>query len=164
MKVQNQHSENPETPTCIKPVLSAVFSFTHKVCPVCKENKEVKEFATYFSKCRNKYRISNYCKPCGRKEAKPRATKNYKDNVELRKQYAKDYRANPENKEKRKKLEIYFKKKYREELQDCYVRDVLATRYNIPTQISKELPEIVETKRLQIKIRRKLKILKNGKK
>ena len=103
-ELSNKHSN----PNCAKPLLPAVFSFTHKVCPICKQNKVVDDFATYFSKSRNKYRISNYCKPCGRKEAKLRAVQNYKDNLELRKQYAKDYRANPENKEKRKKLEIYF--------------------------------------------------------
>lgn len=159
-----EHKDTNLNPNFLKPVLPAVFSFSHKVCPICKENKVVNDFPTYFSKARNKYRIGNYCKPCGRKEAKPRAIKNYRENTEWRKQYAKDYRANPENKEKRKKLEIYFKKKYREELQNCYVRDVLANRFNIPTEVLRELPEIVETKRLQIKIRRKLKNLKNGKK
>lgn len=161
---QKKHSDNPETGNRAKLLLPAVFSFTHKVCPICKENKKVEEYPTYFSKARNKHRIANYCKPCGRKEAKPRAIKNYQENQEKRKQYAKDYRANPDNKEKRRKLEIHFKKKYREELQDCYVRDVLATRYDIPTEVSRQIPEIVETKRLQIKIRRKLKNLKNGKK
>lgn len=161
---QKKHSDNPETGNRAKLLLPAVFSFTHKVCPICKENKKVEEYPTYFSKPRNKHRIGNYCKPCGRKEAKPRAIKNYQENQEKRKHYAKDYRANPDNKEKRRKLEIHFKKKYREELQDCYVRDVLATRYDIPTEVLREIPEIVETKRLQIKIRRKLKNLKNGKK
>ena len=155
--------KNTDTPNFLKPVLSAVFSFTHKICPICKENKEVKEFAIYFSKSRNKHRISNYCKPCGRKEAKPRAIKNYKDNLELRKQYAKDYRANPEKKEKLKLVSQKFKIKYREELQDCYVRDRLTQENKIPNYVAKELPEIVETKRLQIKIKRKLKNLKNGK-
>ena len=161
---QKKHSDNPVTGNRAKLLLPAVFSFTHKVCPICKENKKVEEYPTYFSKARNKHRIGNYCKPCGRKEAKPRAIKNYHENQEKRKQYAKDYRANPDNKEKRRKLEIHFKKKYREELQDCYVRDVLATRYDIPTEVSRGIPEIVEAKRLQIKIRRKLKNLKNGKK
>ncbi len=155
--------KNTDTPNFLKPVLSAVFSFTHKVCPVCKENKEIKEFRIYFSKIRNKFRISNYCKPCGRKEAKPRAIQNYKDNSELRKQYAKDYRANPEKKEKLKLVSQKFKIKYREELQDCYVRDRLTQENKIPNYVAKELPEIVETKRLQIKIKRKLKNLKNGK-
>jgi hypothetical protein len=138
------------------------FSFTHKVCPICKENKEVAEYPTYFSKARNKHRIGNYCKPCGRNESKPRAIKNYQDNREKKKQYSKNYRANPDNQEKLKKLKKHFKKKYREELKDCYIRDVLSNRCNIPVEVSRQIPEIVETKRLQIKIRRKIKTLKNG--
>jgi hypothetical protein len=143
--------------------ISNQFPFTHKVCPICKENKEVSQYPTYFSKARGKHRIGNYCKPCGRNEAKPRAIKHYQDNREYKLQYSKDYRANPDNKEKLKKLELHFKKKYREELQDCYIRDVLSTRYDIPVEVSRQMPEIVEAKRLQIKIRRKIKTLKNGK-
>ena len=143
--------------------ISNQFSFTHKVCPICKINKEVTDYHTYFSKSRNKHRIGNYCKPCSRNESKPRAIKNYQDNREKKKQYSKDYRANPDNQEKLKKLKLHFKKKYREELKDCYIRDVLANRCNIPVEVSRQIPEIVETKRLQIKIRRKIKDLKNGK-
>jgi hypothetical protein len=40
----------------------------------------------------------------------------------------------------------------------------LFTRNKIKKEHLKEIPEIVETKRLQIKIKRKLKNLKNGKK
>ena len=61
---------------------------------------------------------------------------------------------------KKKNKEI---KKYREELQDCYVRDLLVTRSKFKHEDLKKVPEIVETKRLQIKIKRKLKKLKNGK-
>lgn len=140
------------------------FSFAHKVCPICNENKPVEEYHQYFSKPRNKYRIGNYCKPCAREESKVRSEKYFKENKEARLQYARDYRANPKNDEKRSVLAKKFKAKYREELKDCYVRDVLATRCDIPTEVSREIPEIVEAKRLQMKIRRKLKTLKNGKK
>lgn len=143
---------------------ATVFSFTHKVCPVCKLEKSVDEFPYYFSKARNKMRIGNYCKPCGRKEAKPRATKNYYENSEKRKQYAKDYRANPENKEKRRKLETHFKKKYREELKPCYVRDALVQRHGFENKDLHENPEIVQVFTNQLKIKRTLKKIKDGKK
>ncbi len=73
-------------------------------------------------------------------------------------------RANPKNKEKLKAVSQKLKKKYREELKDCYVRDRLTQDNKIPNYVSRELPEIVEAKRLQIKIKRKLKSLNNGKK
>lgn len=135
-----------------------------KICPICKEEKNISEFPSYFSKQRNKIRIGNYCKPCGRKSSTIIAKQHYQDNKAQKLQYAKDYRANPDNKEKLLNLSRSFKKKYIEELQDCYVRELLATRNGIPTEVSKEIPEIVEIKRLQIKIKRKIKTLKNGKK
>lgn len=136
---------------------------THKVCPICKENKEVDKFHSYFSKQRNKYRIGNYCKICSKEQAKPRAKKNYLENKEKRLEYGRNYRANPDNKEKLRTLKAKFKKKYIENLQDCYVRDLLRTRQKIKNEVIDKIPEIIETKRLQIKIKRKLKNLKNGK-
>jgi len=140
------------------------FSFTHKVCPICNKNKPVEEYHQYFSKSRNKYRIGNYCKPCARENSKVRAKKYFEENKEARLQYARDYRANPKNDEKRAVLAKKFKTKYREELQDCYVRDRLTQVDKIPNYVSKSIPEIVEAKRISIKIKRKIKSLKNGKK
>ena len=122
------------------------FSFTHKVCPICKENKAVEEYHQYFSKSRNKCRIGNYCKPCARVSSKLRSAKYFEENKEARLQYAKDYRANPANDEKRAVLAKKFKTKYREELKDCYVRDRLTQDDNIPNYVSKSIPEIVEAK------------------
>lgn len=143
--------------------ISNQLSSTHKVCPICKINKEVTDYHTYFSKARGKHRIGNYCKPCSRKDARIRAIKHYQNNTEKKKQYSKDYRANPDNQEKLKKLKTHFKKKYRQELKDCYIRDVLAQKHDIPVEVSRQIPEIVETKRLQIKIKRQIKHLKHGK-
>lgn len=140
------------------------FSFTHKVCPICKLKKKVEEYHQYFSKERQKYRIGNYCKICARENSKVRVKIYFEENKEERLQYARNYRANPNNKEKLQKLSQRFKQKYREELQDCYVRDVLNQKDKVPNYVSRELPEIVEAKRLQIKIKRQLKNLQNGKK
>lgn len=133
-----------------------------KICPICKHLKSIDEYHSYYSKERQKYRIGNYCKLCARENSNTRAKIHYQKNKERKKQYAKDYRSKEENKEKLSILSRKFKIKYREELQDCYVRDRLNQDNNIPVRVSTSIPEIVETKRLQIKIRRKLKSLKNG--
>ena len=135
-----------------------------KVCPICKIEKDVAEFGKYFSKIRQKYRAQNYCKMCERPEKKRRSAEYYKENKDARKQYQKKYRSDPSNKEKLKLTAQKFKLKYRDELKDCYVRDRLAQSDKIPTSVSRDLPEIVETKRLQIKIIRKIKKIQNGKK
>jgi hypothetical protein len=137
---------------------------TSKICPICKVEKELTNYGKYFSKERQKYRIQNYCKICEKEEKKRRSAIYYQDNKEERKLYRKKYRANPINKEKLKALSQKFKIKYREELKDCYIRSRLSQDNNIPINVSRELPEIVEAKRLLIKIKRKLKSLKNGKK
>lgn len=139
-------------------------SLTEKLCPKCHELKPVEAYHMYFSKPRNKYRISNYCKPCGRKDSNKRAKAHFEANKEDKLQYARDYRADPSNKAKLKATSQRFKIQYRQELQDCYVRDVLKARDGIPVSVSREIPELVEARRLQIKIRRQLKKLKNGKK
>ena len=153
-----------ESPAFAKPLLPAVFSISSKVCPICKIEKDLSNFGKYFSKERQKYRVQNYCKSCEKSEKKKRSAEYYEVNKEARKQYQKEYRANPNNKEKLKAVSQKFKIKYREELQDCYVRDRLTQDNKIPNYVSRELPEIVEAKRLQIKIKRKIKSLKNGKK
>lgn len=153
-----------ETPHFGNTLLYAVFSISSKVCPICKTEKDLSNFGKYFSKERQKYRIQNYCKSCEKSEKKRSSAEYYEANKEARKQYQKEYRANPKNKEKLKAVSQKFKIKYREELQDCYVRDRLTQDNKIPNYVSRELPEIVEAKRLQIKIKRKIKTLQNGKK
>lgn len=151
-------------PADAKPLLPAVFSISSKVCPICKTEKDLSNFGKYFSKERQKYRVQNYCKSCEKSEKKRRSAEYYEANKEARKQYQKEHRANPNNKEKLKAVSQKFKIKYREELQDCYVRDRLTQDNKIPNYVSRELPEIVEAKRLEIKIKRKIKSLQNGKK
>jgi aminopeptidase N len=135
-----------------------------KICPICKENKPLSEYDHYFSKERNKLRPQNYCKVCQVLEKRKRSAAYFQKNKEQRLNYAKQYRKNPENKEKLNVLRQKFKKKYREILKDCYVKDLLKQRGKVTEVHLKELPEIIETKRLQIKIKRKLKEIRDGKK
>ena len=87
-----------------------------------------------------------------------------KKNKDAKLKYSKEYRENPDNHIKLKESALKFKRRYREELKDCYVRDRLKQDDEVPNHISKNNPELVEAKRLQIKIKRKLKTLKDGKK
>lgn len=141
----------------------AVLGEVFKTCPICKISKSLSDYDHYFSKERKKYRPQSYCKACQPAENRKRSLDYFQKNNDKRLQYAKDYRANPDNKGKLKKLSRKFKKQYREELQDCYVRELLVTKNKVKKEHIQKLPEIVETKRLQIKIKRKLKNLKNAK-
>lgn len=130
------------------------FVKTHKTCPICKSEKSVDEFHQYFSKPRNKWRLGNYCKPCSRKDAKPRAIKNYQENKEKRKQYAKDYRKN--NPEKIKKLSAYFTKKYRVELKECYVAEFASKSLKCTTKEIHENSELLKAYRNNMKLKRQI--------
>lgn len=134
-----------------------------KCCPICKESKPLSDYDFYFSKQRNKYRPQNYCKACQPAEKKKRSADYFQKNKKARLQYAKNYRANPANKEKRKKLEKYFKKKYRDELQDCYVADQLSQKLNISVKEIRETCGLIDAYRAKLKLIRKLKQIKSEK-
>ncbi len=126
----------------------------NKKCPICEETKTLDNYYKYFSKPRNKYRYSNYCKPCAREDAKPRAKKHFEDNREQKLQYAKDYRK--QNPEKIKKLSAKFTKKYREELQDCYVAEFAAKSLKCSTKEIHENPELLQAYRNNLKLKRQI--------
>ena len=126
-----------------------------KTCPICKKEKPLEEYHQYFSKERQKYRIANYCKVCSRLVSKKNATKNYYENKLKKLEYAKKYRE--ENKEWIKAKRPYYKKKQIEECQNCYIRELLVSKNKIQKDFITENPEILETKRLMLKIKRKIK-------
>ena len=125
-----------------------------KTCPICKIPKSTDEFNSYFSKARNKRRIQNYCKPCEKVEKKKRSVDYYQKNKEEKKAYAKDYRAN--NKDKIKKLSAHFTKKYRIELQDCYVAEFAAKSLKCSTQEIHDNPELLQAYRNNMLLKRKI--------
>ena len=125
-----------------------------KTCPICKIEKPVSEYHSYFSKARQKNRIGNYCKPCARKESKPRAKKNFEENKEKRLQYAKDYRK--KNPHKVKKLSAYFSKKYREELKECYVAEFAAKSLKCSTKEIHNNPDLLQAYKSNMKLKRKI--------
>lgn len=128
---------------------------SEKYCPVCKETKKISEFSKYFSKSRNKYRVQNYCKICQKTTARIRSKEYYQNNKEERKAYAKQYRK--ENKEKTNKTKRIITRRYREQLQDCYVVDRLSQKLNCTAKDIRQIPEIIDTYRNIIKIKRKIK-------
>lgn len=129
-----------------------------KKCPICKLELDVGCFHTYFSKQRKKYRVANYCKECSKKSSNIRAKKYYKENRKKKLDYAANYREI--NKDKIKKNRNFYRRKHRANLQDCYVRELLVDKHNFSLEMLNENPELVENRRLIIKIKRKLKTIK----
>lgn len=129
-----------------------------KVCPKCGFELDIGCFHTYFSKPRNKYRVANYCKECSKKVSNVNAKRNYKENRKKKLEYAANYRET--NKDKISRNRNFYRRKHRANLKDCYVRELLVTRHNFSLEMLNENPELVENRRLIIKIKRKLKTIK----
>lgn len=125
-----------------------------KKCPICEETKTLDNFYKYYSKARNKHRYSNYCKPCARENAKPRAFKHYYDNREEKQKYHEQYRK--ENKDKIKKLSAHFTKKYRDELKECYVAEYAAKALKCSTKEIHENPELLNAYKNNMKLKRQI--------
>lgn len=125
-----------------------------KKCPICKLTKPKSEYHKYFSKVRNRYRISNYCKPCGRAKSKIRAKAYYHENQDVRKEYGKYYRKN--NKEKIKKLSAHFTRKYRIELKECYVAEQAAKSLKCNTKDIHDNPELMRAYKQNLLLKRKI--------
>ncbi len=126
----------------------------NKKCPICEKIKTLDKYYKYFSKPRNKHRYSNYCKPCARINAKPRAKKHFEDNKEQKLQYAKDYRK--QNPEKIKKLSAKFTKKYRVELKECYVAEFAAKSLKCSTKEIHENPELLQAYKNNMQLKRQI--------
>lgn len=129
-----------------------------KKCPKCGFDLDVVFFHTYFSKSRNKYRIANYCKSCSNKVSNVNAKKNYKENRKKKLEYAANYRQ--KNKVEISRKRNFYRRKHRANLQDCYVRELLVDKHNFSIEMLNENPELVENRRLIIRIKRKLKTIK----
>ena len=133
----------------------------NKTCPICKIEKPLEEYHKYFSKERQKYRIANYCKPCSRVVSNKNAKKNYKENKPKKLEYAKKYRQ--ENRDQIKAKRPYYKKKQIEECQNCYVKELLIHKNGYKKEFINSNPDLLETKRLSLKIKRKIKSFKKPK-
>jgi hypothetical protein len=133
-----------------------------KRCPKCGVEKDESEFFNYFSKARKKMRTGNYCKPCKRVDAVPRAKAHFEANKAQKLQYARDYRANPTNTQKLRELRNRFRKQYVEALHPCYVAEQVSRRLELPTAEVKAMPGLLEAYTLHIKLKRDIKKRTDG--
>ena len=126
-----------------------------KQCYSCKVNQPIDNFSRFFQKQRNKFRYSSHCKECARINSK----KHYHNNRESKLIYMSGWRnANPEIVEKHRN---FYKKKYVAECKEFYLK-MLLQRNRISIDVINDNPEILQTKKLSLMIKRKLKSLKNG--
>lgn len=137
--------------------MQEVIEIKTKKCPVCGETKSIDQFYNYFSKERNKTRISNYCKPCSNEKARASLKKSYYHKRDERLKYAREYRKN--NPEKIKALSAKFKKQYIERLHDCYVAQQAAKSLKCTIKEVREIPDLLQAYKNNIKLKR---IIKNN--
>lgn len=153
-----------------------------KICSKCGEEKPISEFR---EDKRVKCRLSPMCKYCFRKR-----DKEYRElNKEMiNKSYRKFYAQNREkvlawnkkyvskNREKSNASSIAHRKRnkdrYREydrkrskkrvqKLEDNYIIDIAARQFDIPQQEIRQNPELIQLKRLEIALKRRIKQIKN---
>lgn len=122
-----------------------------KVCGKCKVLLPTDNFIYFFEKSRNKWRYSSYCKSCQKQNAK----KHYRDNQEKCIDTTRKWKMN--NKEKCEKYLLDIKNK----VPDWYVVKLL-NQSNVSEEFIQTNPEVIQARRLQLKIKRKIKELKNG--
>lgn len=129
-----------------------------KTCPCCNIEKDISEFDSHFIKKLNKIKIYSYCKECRRKRNNESSKAYYKNNRDSCLQYQKKFREKAGVKDKRRE----YKKKEYTELSDGIVASILAQQLKTTSSDIKDIPGLIETKRNQIKLIRKLK--EHGKK
>lgn len=122
-----------------------------KVCGKCKVLLLTDNFIYFFEKSRNKWRYASYCKSCQKQNAK----KHYINNQEKCIDTTRKWKLN--NKEKCEKYLLDIKNK----VPDWYVLKLL-NQSNVSEEFIQTNPEVIQARRLQLKIKRKIKELKNG--
>ncbi len=128
-----------------------------KMCFQCNLNKTIDNYTHYFVKERNKWRHSSYCKNCASLRTRIYHKKNKVLVCQKKKEWVKKH---PELNKARKKI---IADRYTNECKDFYLINLLV-KSGIDKQIVIENPELLQTKKLLLMTKRKLKSLKNGKK
>jgi len=126
-----------------------------KICNKCQISQPLDNFSHFFEKQRNRFRISTHCKSCAALNTK----KYYYANREKCIENAKRWKLN--NFEYIKKVKKEINIRYVNDLHITYVMQCLR-RGKLSDDFINKNPQVIETKRLQIKLTRKLKELKNG--
>ena len=116
-----------------------------KTCTKCKAKKDISLF--YRNKCRSDGRQAN-CKECH-----GASTRNWrKNNPEKYLAYDRNRKRNP----KKAKKSIMRSRKHRKEMSDGYIRDLMTMHSKLEP---KDIPnELVEIHRLNLKLKRQLKL------
>ena len=116
-----------------------------KICTKCKAKKDISLFF------RNKYKLDGRQSQC--KECHNIATKNWrKNNPETYKDYDRKRKRNP----KQAKISIMRSRKYREEMTDGYIRNLMTMKSDLDSKDISD--ELVEIHRLNLKLKRKLEL------
>ena len=116
-----------------------------KICTKCKAKKDISLFF------RNKYKLDGRQSQC--KDCHNIATKNWrKNNPETYKDYDRKRKRNP----KQAKISIMRSRKYREEMTDGYIRNLMTMKSNLDSKDISD--ELVEIHRLNLKLKRKLEL------
>ena len=173
--------------TIVSNELREITKMNYKICTKCKVSKLFVEFAkdkstkdginSQCKKCRKEYRLNNqekfskYCKEykLNNKDKIKEKNKEYRlNNQEKFSKYFKEYRLNNKdkikeytlnNKDKKCKYLKEYSKKITLSLPDSYVLKSIKLQTSFPHNA--EIPaELIEAKRLEIKIKRLLKDLK----
>ena len=122
-----------------------------KVCGKCKVLLPTDNFIYFFEKSRNKWRYASYCKSCQKQNAKKHYINNQKKCIDTTRKWKMN------NKEKCEKYLLDIKNK----VPNWYVLKLL-NQSNVSEEFIQTNPEVIEARRLQLKIKRKIKELKNG--
>lgn len=128
-----------------------------KICFCCKSNKTLDNYSHFYVKSRNIWRYSSYCKECAASKTKIHSSKNKVALYETRKKWIAKH---SELHKERKKI---IADRYTNECKDFYLINLLV-KSGIYKEVVIENPELLETKKLLLMTKRKLKTLKNGKK
>jgi hypothetical protein len=128
-----------------------------KMCFQCNLNKTIDNYTHYFVKERNKWRYSSYCKECACLRTRIYHKKNKVSIFQKKKERE---AKNPELTKIRRKI---IADRYTNECKEFYLITLLV-KSGIDKQIVIENPELLQTKKLLLMTKRKLKTLKNGKK
>lgn len=129
-----------------------------KICGKCQLYLPTNQFSYFFEKHRNKWRYASYCRSCQKQNARIHYEANREKYIAMTRIWQQN---NDQNKQRRIEIVSRWQKKQRENLTNAYMWKLLNAS-NISKEFANKHPEIIEARRLQLKLKRKLKQLKNG--
>lgn len=126
-----------------------------KICGKCQLSLPTDKFIFFFEKNRNKWRYASYCKSCQKQNSKKHYEANREKYIEMNRNWQQN------NRQRQIELASKWQKKERDNLTNAYMWKLLNAS-NISKEFANQYPEVVEARRLQLKLKRKIKQLKNG--